>query len=56
MTVGEYIESLDPNSMVALKNKYGVFYTGRAKFVFGALRYEAWIEDVKTCGFEIIVH
>lgn len=56
MTVGEYIKALDPKSIVSLKNKYGVFYTGKAEFVFSRLRYETWIEDVKTCGFEIIVH
>ena len=56
MTVGEYIKALDPKSIVSLKNKYGVFYTGRAEFVFRRLRHETWIEDVETYGFEIIVH
>ena len=42
MTLGEKIKHLDPETMVNLRNDYGVFWTGKAKFVFNAVSYKAW--------------
>ena len=42
MTLGEQIEKINPETVVSLKNKYGVYWIGKAKFVFGAVRLEAW--------------
>lgn len=42
MTLKEQIEKINPEAVVSLKNKYGVFWIGKAKFVFGAVRLEAW--------------
>ena len=42
MTLGEKIEKLNPDEIISLKNKYGVFWTGKAKFVFGAVALKAW--------------
>ena len=43
MTLREQINKIkDQNKIVSLKNKYGVFWTGKAKYVFGAVTYEAW--------------
>lgn len=42
MTLGEKIKKINPEKVISLKNKYGVFWTGKAKFVFGAVTFEAW--------------
>ena len=42
MTLREQIKKINPETIVSLKNKYGIFWTGKAKFVFGAVRLEAW--------------
>lgn len=41
-TVAEQIKALDPDTLVKLVNEYGCCWIGRAKFVFGAVTYEAW--------------
>jgi len=46
MTLGEkikQIEKINPDSIVTLSTKeYGSFWTGKAKFVFGAVSMDAW--------------
>lgn len=42
MTLAEKITKIDPEKVISLKNKYGVFWTGKAKYVFGAVSYKAW--------------
>lgn len=45
MTLGEKIKMLeksDPEMIIGLKDKYGVNWIGKVKFVFGAVRKEAW--------------
>lgn len=43
MTLGERINRLNPNLIISLgTEQYGTFWTGRAKFAFGALRAETW--------------
>lgn len=42
MALKEQIEKINSETVVSLKNKYGVFWIGKAKFVFGAIRLEAW--------------
>ena len=42
MTLGEKIKTIDPEKIISLKNKYGVFWIGKAKFVFGAVTLKAW--------------
>lgn len=45
MTLGEKIRNIEkknPRTIVSLKNKYGVVWTGQARFVFGAVTAEAW--------------
>lgn len=45
MTLGEkikIIEEINPDMIISLKNKYGVFWTGKAKFVFSHVTYQAW--------------
>lgn len=44
-TLKEKIKACDPEMVVALKNRYGVFWVGKAKFVFGAVTNEAWYGD-----------
>lgn len=41
-TLREQIGEINPETMVSLKNKYGVFWIGRAKFVFSSVTREAW--------------
>ena len=52
MTLAEKINKLNPETMVSLKNEYGVFWMGKAKFVFGALRIEAW----NSTDIEVLIH
>ena len=45
MTLSEQIkriEAKNPQQIVSLANKYGVFWIGQARFVFGAVSREAW--------------
>lgn len=42
LTLGEKIEKIDPEKVISLKNKYGVFWTGKAKFVFSTITNKAW--------------
>ena len=45
MTLGEKIRKIEqknPTTIVSLKNQYGIFWTGQARFVFGAVTTEAW--------------
>lgn len=42
MTLGERIEKLNPETLIALKNKYGTFWLGKAKYVFSAVTPKAW--------------
>ena len=42
MTLSEKIKKINPDRIISLKNKYGIFWTGRAKFVFSAVTYQAW--------------
>lgn len=42
MTLREKIAKIDLEKVISLKNKYGVFWTGKAKYVFSAVSYEAW--------------
>ena len=42
MTLGEKVNRINDNAIISLKNKYGVFWTGKAKYVFGAVTLEAW--------------
>ena len=53
MKLSEIIKEIDDQEeIVSLRNKYGVFWTGKAKYVFGAVTPEAWngthIEVIKT--------
>lgn len=42
-TLFEIITNIEnQNEIVSLRNKYGVFWTGKAKYVFGAVTAEAW--------------
>lgn len=50
MTLAEKIATIDPEKVVSLKNSYGVFWTGKAKYVFGAVRLDAW----NGIGIEVI--
>lgn len=43
-TLGEQVEAIEsicPDAIISLKNKYGVFYTGKAKFVFNLVTLKA---------------
>lgn len=51
MTLREQIERIDGEKIISLKNKYGVFWTGRAKYVFGAVTLEAW----NGTGIEVVL-
>ena len=51
MKLREKIKKVDPEQIVSLKNRYGVFWTGRAKFVFGAVSSDAWNSE----SIEVIV-
>ena len=42
MTLGEKIKIINLEKIISLKNKYGVFWTGKAKFVFSHVTYQAW--------------
>ena len=42
MTLGDKIKAISPDSVVALKDRYGVFWAGKARYVFGAVTLEAW--------------
>lgn len=52
MTLKEKINSLNPDTMVSLKTEYGVFWMGRAKYVFGAVTMDAW----NGTEIEVLVH
>lgn len=41
-TLCEKIKNIDSEKVISLKNKYGVFWTGKAKFVFSAVTYKTW--------------
>ena len=41
-TLKEKIKNIDPEAIISLSNKYGVFYTGKAKFVFNLVTLKAW--------------
>ncbi len=36
------IEALNPKEIVALKGRNGIFWVGQARYVIGAVTYEAW--------------
>lgn len=42
MTLREKISKIDPEKIISLKNKYGVFWIGKAKYVFSAVSCKAW--------------
>ncbi len=42
LTLSEKIAKIDPEKVIILKNKYGVFWTGKAKYVFSSVTNKAW--------------
>ncbi len=42
MTLAEKIAKIDPEKVISLKNKYGVFFTGKAKYVFSHVTLKTW--------------
>ena len=49
MALRDRINALNPETVISLENEFGIFWTGKAKFVFGAVRYDIWIgNDVKV--------
>lgn len=52
MTLSEKINALNPETIVGLKNKYGIFWIGKAKYVFGAVSIRAWNDT----EIEVIIH
>ena len=42
MTLAEKIREMNPDTIVALYNKYGCFLVAKAKFVFSLVTLEAW--------------
>ena len=42
MTLAEKIAKIDPEKVISLKNRYGIFFTGKAKYVFSHVTYKAW--------------
>lgn len=53
-SLGETIKTMGKDSIVSLHTeRYGCFWVGKAKFVFGAVNAEAWNKSVKEkfiCG------
>lgn len=42
----DQIKRIDPEKVISLKNKYGpIFWSGKAKFIFGAVTAKAWESD-----------
>ena len=47
-TVSSVVGKLNPETIVSLKNSYGTFWSGKAKFVFNSLTSEAWCSAVES--------
>ncbi len=49
MTLKEKIKKVKPDTVVALKNAYGIYFIGKAKYVYQNVTNKAWYgEDTKV--------